>query len=294
MNTMTRTEGSKSRAVVPETSLGKTTRTCLVTGASSGIGYVTALEFLRAGYTVYGVARRVDKMDAICKAGGHVLAMDIKNESDIQRVVATILAEQGRIDVLVNNAGVGLHGSIEDTPLDQARTLFEVNVFGLARLTQLVLPHMRDQKSGTIVNVSSIGGEIALPLGAWYYASKHALEAFSDTLRQEVKRFGIRVVIIQPGIIKTDFEKETANELRTVSGQGAYHELAEAMAKRAETALGGGGKASDPSLVATAIRKAVEAATPKPRYAVGYVAGTLLRLNRYLPVRLFDRMVTLA
>jgi short-subunit dehydrogenase len=286
------TEGSKT--TTPETN--KTTKTCLVTGASSGIGHATALELLRAGYAVYGVARRVDKMDAIRAAGGCTLAMDIKNEADIERVVSTIINEQGRIDVLVNNAGVGIHGSIEETPLDLARNLFEVNLFMTARLTQLVLPHMREQRYGKIINISSIGGEIALPLGAWYYASKHAFEAFSDTLRQEVKRFDIDVVIIQPGIIKTDFENATPKELRTISGQGPYRELAEAMAKKAESAFDPTvrSKATDPAVVAQAIRKAIESPKPKPRYAVGYVAGTLLRLNRFLPTRVFDRMVTLA
>jgi short-subunit dehydrogenase len=285
---MKSTGESTTSAAAPEKA-----RVCLVTGASSGIGHATALELLRAGHTVYGVARRVDKMGAIRAARGHTLSMDIQNEADIERVVSTILSEQGRIDVVVNNAGIGLHGAIEDTPLDQARAVFEVNLFGIARLIQLVLPHMREQASGTIVNVSSIGGELALPLGAWYYASKHALEAFSDTLRQEVRRFGIDVVIVQPGIIKTGFEKETPTELRAVSGKGAYRSMAEAMAKRAETSLGANSKASDPAVVAKTIRKAVESATPKPRYAVGYMAGTLLRLNRVLPIRLFDRLVTL-
>jgi short-subunit dehydrogenase len=267
-------------------------KTCLVTGASSGIGHATALELLRAGYTVYGVARRVDKMDDIRAAGGYVLPMDISNEADIGRVVRTILDEQGRIDAVVNSAGTGIHGAIEDVPLDRARHLFEVNLFGMARLIQLVLPFMRQQRSGTIVNISSIGGEIALPLGAWYYASKHALEAFSDTLRQEVTRFGIRVVIVQPGIIKTEFEKDTPQELRAFSGRGAYANVAEAMAKRAETSLGEGSRASDPAVVARAIRSAIESAKPKPRYAVGYLARTLLLLNQLLPVRTFDRMVT--
>lgn len=219
--------------------------------------------------------------------------MNITNEADIERVVRTVIDEQGRIDVLVNSAGIGIHGSIEDVSLEQAHNRFEVNLFGLARLIQLVLPHMRKQGSGTIVNISSIGGEIALPLGAWYYATKHALEAFSDTLRQEVKQFGIDVVIIQPGIIKTEFEKETPQELRTISGQGAYRNVAEAMAKRAETSLGEGSRASDPVVVAKTIRKAVESATPKPRYAIGYLAGTMLLLNKLLPARLFDRMVTI-
>lgn len=269
-------------------------KVCLVTGASSGIGYATAVDLQSHGYIVYGVARRLERMAPLHEQGVHTLAMDIANEEDVERVVRTIADEQGRIDVLINNAGIGLHGSIEDTPLAKARSLFEINLFGTARLIQLVLPQMRRQKAGIIINVSSIGGEIALPLGAWYYASKHALEAFSDTLRMEVRPFGIEVVIIQPGIIATEFERQTAQELRNISGQGAYRNVVEAMAKRAETFFDGSSqsKASDPSVVAIAIRKAIESPAPKPRYAVGYVAGTLLLLNKLLPDRLFDRMMT--
>ncbi len=277
---------------ISKTSVETSPKVCLVTGASTGIGHATALELAQAGYIVYGVARRVERMGAIGAAGGHVLAMDLKNDADLERVVKTIMDEQGRLDILVNNAGIGSHGAIEDIPIEIGRNLFEVNLFGVARLIQLVLPVMRRQGSGTIINVSSIGGEITLPLGAWYYASKHALEALSDSLRQEVKQFGINVIIIQPGIIKTEFERETPQELRTISGKGAYANIAEAMAKRAETSLGEGSKASDPSLVAKTIRAAIESSAPKPRYAVGYVAGTLLFLNKFLPVRLFDKMVT--
>jgi NAD(P)-dependent dehydrogenase (short-subunit alcohol dehydrogenase family) len=164
---------------------------CLVTGASSGIGHATALELLRRGHIVYGGARRVHLMAAIREAGGHPLPMDVTKEEDLQRAVRTILDEHDRIDVLVNNAGTVVHGAVEDPPMAMARTEFEVNVLAPARLVQLVLPRMRRQRSGTIVNVSSIGGEITLPLGAWYYASKHALEAFSDTLRMEVEQFGV-------------------------------------------------------------------------------------------------------
>ncbi|QRO00841.1 SDR family NAD(P)-dependent oxidoreductase [Archangium violaceum] len=268
-------------------------KVCLVTGASSGIGLAAALELVRAGHTVYGAARRVERMDALRAAGGHPLALDVSHDADVERVVRTLLDAQGRIDVLVNNAGVGLHGSIEDTPLEKARHLFEVNLFGAARLVQLVLPAMRKQGSGTIVNVSSIGGEIALPLGAWYYASKHALEAFSDSLRQEVGRFGVRVVLIQPGIIKTEFEKGTAQELRDVSGHGAYANMAEAMAKKADQAFSSGeSKASDPSVVAEAIREAIDSPSPKARYVVGYLGRMLLMMNRVLPDRAWDRMVT--
>ncbi|MFF5205058.1 oxidoreductase [Streptosporangium sp. NPDC000396] len=265
---------------------------CLVTGASSGIGRATALELLRAGHIVYGAARRVERMDAIRAAGGHTMAVDVTNEADLERAVSTVLHEQRRIDVLMNNAGIGLHGAVEDVPIRQARDLFEVNLFGAARLTQLVLPHMREQGSGTIVNVSSIAGEISLPLGGWYHASKHAFEAYSDSLRQEVGPFGIDVVLIQPGIIRTEFEQETPRELRALSGRGAYRNLAEAMARRAEASFGERGKASDPAVVAKAVRKVLESARPKPRYPVGYLARTILMLNRILPDRAFDRMVT--
>jgi NAD(P)-dependent dehydrogenase (short-subunit alcohol dehydrogenase family) len=264
----------------------------LVTGASSGIGRATALGLLHAGHTVYGGARSVQRLDAIGAAGGHVLPIDLTDDADLQRAVQTILDQQGRIDVLVNNAGFGLYGAAEDVPLDQARYQLEVNLFGPARLTQLVLPHLRRQRSGTIVNVSSMGGEITFPLGAWYHASKHALEAYSDALRQEVRRFGIDVVLVQPGFIRTEFGVVTANGVRELSGHGPYRDLAEGLAKTTETLYREHGKASDPSVVAATIRNAIEAARPKPRYAVGYLARPLLALNRLVPARVFDRVAT--
>ncbi|MCK2222012.1 oxidoreductase (plasmid) [Actinomadura sp. ATCC 31491] len=264
----------------------------LVTGASAGIGKATALELIRAGHTVYGAARRLGRMGDIREAGGHALAMDARRPEDLERAVGTVIGEQGRIDVLINNAGTVLHGAAEDVPLDQARDQFEVNVFAPARLVQLVLPHLREQGSGTIVNVSSVGGEIALPLGCWYYATKHALEAYSDSLRMEVEPFGIDVVIIQPGIIRTGFEDHTARDLRTISGTTAYGEMAEAMARRAEAQLGDDSQGSDPGVVAAVIRRAVEAGKPETRYVVGWMADQLLELNRTLPDREFDRLVT--
>ncbi|NUW46061.1 oxidoreductase [Nonomuraea rhodomycinica] len=264
----------------------------LVTGASAGIGKATALELLRAGHIVYGAARRVPKMADIRDAGGHALALDVRRPEDLERVIGTVVAEQGRIDVLVNNAGTVLHGAAEDIPLDLAHDQFEVNVFAPARLIQLALPYMREHGSGTIVNVSSVGGEIALPLGCWYYAAKHALEAYSDSLRMEVEPFGIDVVIIQPGIIRTDFEDRTAQDLREISGTTAYRAVAEAMAAHAEAQLGENSQGSDPGVVATTIREAVEAARPETRYAVGWLADKLLELNRTLPDREFDKLAT--
>ncbi|WP_116200189.1 oxidoreductase [Amycolatopsis circi] len=266
---------------------------CLITGASAGIGRATALELLKAGHVVYGAARRVSKMEELRDAGGHPLAMDARSEADLDRAVRTVLDEQGRIDVLINNAGTVLHGAAEDVPLDAARDQFQVNVFAPARLVQLVLPAMRAQGSGRIVNVSSIGGEISLPLGAWYYASKHALEAYSDTLRMEVRPFGIEVVVVvvvvQPGIIKTEFEDQTASQLREYSGNGPYGRMAEAMASQSETGLADG---ADPAVVAETIRRAVEADPPETRYAVGLHAEELLKLNRTLSDREFDELVT--
>jgi NAD(P)-dependent dehydrogenase (short-subunit alcohol dehydrogenase family) len=262
---------------------------CLVTGASAGIGHATALALLRAGHVVYGAARRVPGMGALVAEGGHALRMDAREAADLDRVVAEVVEEQGRIDVLVNNAGTVLHGAVEDVPLELARDQLEVNLIAPARLVQLVLPHMRAQGSGTIVNVSSIGGEIALPLGAWYYASKHAMEAFSDTLRAEVAPFGIDVVVVQPGIIRTGFEDRTPAQLREFSGRGPYREMAEAMAARSETGLA---DASEPEVVADAIAAAVAAERPETRYAVGRLAEELLELNRTLPDREWDAMVT--
>ncbi|MET7329553.1 oxidoreductase [Nonomuraea sp. NPDC005650] len=267
-------------------------RVCVVTGASSGIGRATALELLRAGHTVYGLARRVERMEVIREAGGHAIGADVTAEADLERAVRTVLDEQGRIDVLVNNAGTSVYGAAEEVPLKRARQVFEVNLFGLARLTQLVLPHMRERRSGTIVNISSIGGEIALPLGAWYHASKHALEGYSDSLRQEVGRFGVRVVVVRPGIIATEFGDDTPRELREISGHGPYADVAEWMAAGAEKGFGPGSRASDPRVVGRAVARIVATRDPKPRYAVGYLAGLMLWVNRLLPDRLYDKMVT--
>ena len=162
-------------------------KVALVTGASSGIGEATALELAKAGYTVYAAARRVERMNHLTESGIRPISMDVTDDSSMQAAVEKIIADTGRIDVLVNNAGYGSYGALEDVPMDEARYQFEVNVFGAARLTQLVLPHMRKNRSGKIVNITSMGGKIHTPLGAWYHATKFALEAISDCLRPELK-----------------------------------------------------------------------------------------------------------
>ena len=170
----------------------------LLTGASSGIGYDTAKNLATAGHTVYGAARRLEKLEELRPFGVIPLQLDITDEDSIKKAVETIITEQGRIDVLVNNAGYGSYGAIEDVTLDEARNQFEVNLFGLARLTQLVLPQMRAQRSGRIINVSSMGGRLTTFMGAWYHATKYALEAFSDALRMETSDFGFRSPLSSP------------------------------------------------------------------------------------------------
>jgi NAD(P)-dependent dehydrogenase (short-subunit alcohol dehydrogenase family) len=268
-----------------------TTKTALVTGASSGIGEATALKLQELGFTVYGAARRVNRLEQLATRGIQPLAMDVTEEESMRTGVERIVAETGRIDVLVNNAGYGSYGAIEDVPSSEARRQFEVNVFGAAQLTALVLPHMRAQHSGTIVNISSMGGKIYTPLGGWYHATKFAIEAISDCLRIETKPFGINVVVIEPGAIDTEWGDIAADGLRAVSGSGPYAKQALAMA----TTLGSevnSRRASPPSVVADAIAKAVTARRPRTRYAVGFGAKPLIAMRKILPDRGFDTLIT--
>ncbi|MFF0034941.1 oxidoreductase [Streptomyces mirabilis] len=268
-------------------------KVALVTGASSGIGEVTALKLQELGYTVYGAARRVERMSRLAEAGVHVLPMDVTDTGSMQAGVDGIIAESGRIDVLVNNAGYGSYGAIEDVPLDEARAQFEVNIFGAARLIQLVLPHMRAQRSGTIVNISSMGGKIHTPLGGWYHGTKFALEGLSDCLRMELKPFGVDVVVVEPGAIRTEWGGIAADNLRKTSGDTAYAVQADAMAE----SLGSESTArrsSPPSVIADTVAKAVTARRPRTRYAVGFGARPLIFLRRALPDRAYDALVARA
>jgi len=272
------------------TSRRTTMKTVLITGASSGIGKETAKKLLSEGYTVYAAARRVDKMRDLEELGATTLAMDIAKDEDIVAVVERVGAERGGIDVLINNAGFGMYGAMEDTSLDDARYQFEVNLFGLARLTQLALPHMRDQGAGTIVNISSVGGKIYTPLGSWYHASKHALEGWSDCLRLELAPFGIDVIIIEPGAIQTAFGEVMAGPMLERSGESAYRDMAHKMAKATRDSYEPG-KSSPPSVVSDVISRALTADKPRPRYAVGRLAKPLIRLRKWGGDRVFDRVI---
>lgn len=258
-----------------------------VTGASSGIGLATAQHLLARGHTVYGGARRVDRMAPIEAAGGTALALDVTDDASMVAAVQRILDAEGRIDALVNNAGYGSYGAVEDVAIEEARRQFDVNLFGMARLIQLVAPAMREQRSGTVVNVSSIGGKIYAPLGAWYHATKHAVEGFSDALRLELAEFGINVAIVEPGAIRTEWDGIAVESMMETSGSGPYATFA-AKTKRFMEGAYEGSNGSPPSVVATAIAAAIESDRPKTRYVVGDQARLAVASRWLLPDRLFD------
>ncbi|MFC4783524.1 oxidoreductase [Nocardioides sp. MAHUQ-72] len=266
-------------------------RVALVTGGSSGIGERTAVRLGRAGFEVYAVARRVDRMAALEREGVTTFAMDVTDDASMVAGVERVVAERGRIDVLVNNAGYGSYGAVEDVPIDEARRQFEVNVFGLARLTQLVTPHLRRQGSGRIINISSIGGKFYEPLGAWYHATKFAVEGFSDSLRIELAPFGIDVVLVEPGPIRTEWNEISRESLTATSSGGAYEEMAahvRGVLERADTSRL---MSSPPEVVAKKIVKAATVRRPRARYPVGRNAGTILGARRLLPDAAFDAVV---
>jgi NAD(P)-dependent dehydrogenase (short-subunit alcohol dehydrogenase family) len=201
--------------------------------------------------------------------------------------VAQIIREQGRIDVLINNAGYGQFGALEDVPMDEGRRQLETNLIGPARLIQLCLPHMRAQRYGRIFNISSIGGKLATPLGGWYHASKYALEGYSDSLRNEVARFGIDVVVIEPGGVETEWSGIAGDEAERYSGQGAYADLVARFRKTQERLQ----KAPPPKVITDLIVRALKAKRPATRYHGGQLAGPLLFLRRVLSDRMLDALI---
>jgi len=265
-------------------------RVALVTGASSGMGKEIAKRLIKDGYQVYVAARTVDRMADLVGLGAKAVAMDISREADIVETVRRINVEVGGVDVLVNNAGFGLYGAVEDISLDEARYQFEVNLFGVARLTQLVLPEMRKRREGKIVNISSMGGKIYTPLGAWYHATKHALEGWSDCLRLELDPFGIGVVIIEPGLIETGFGDVVAEGIQNRSGGGAYAPMTEAVVRSTRGAYGQG-RGTPATRVAAVVSSALKARDPKTRYVVGKYAKPMIALRRWLGDRAFDRII---
>ncbi|MBS1662659.1 MAG: SDR family NAD(P)-dependent oxidoreductase [Bacteroidetes bacterium] len=263
----------------------------LITGASSGMGKDTAITLAKSGYKVYAAARRIEEMNDILEAGGIPLAADITKEADLQNVIQAIMRREGRIDILWNNAGYGLYGAVEDIPIEEAKRQFEVNLFGLARLTQLVIPYMRNADSGLIINTSSMGGKIYTPLGAWYHASKHALEGWSDCLRLELKDANIHVVILEPGIIKTEFGTILTDPMLKHSGKGFYKNIANQIAEATKKTYQNPSQYSTTAVITSTILKIIKSKKPKTRYRVGKFAKMLVWLRLYFGDRLFDRVI---
>ena len=224
-------------------------------------------------------------MGALAGQGVHVAELDVTDDASMTTLVDRVLTEQGRVDVLVNNAGYGSYGAVEDVPLDEGRRQLEVNLFGLARMSQLVIPSMRASGSGRILNVSSIGGHFGEALGAWYHASKFAVEGFSDSLRLELHGFGIHVVVIEPGSIRTEWGGGALDSARNYSGSGAYAEQVDAMAALYAEADNRG---TEPSVIAETILDAVQARRPKPRYATPFSAKAIIAATTLVPDRLLD------
>ncbi len=265
-------------------------KTALVTGASSGMGKSIARRLIQDGYQVYVAARNVEKMADLASLGAHPLRMDVSVDEEIVSGVNTILAETGGIDVLVNNAGFGLYGPVEEIGIDEARYQFEVNLFGAARLTQLLLPAMRDRRSGHIINITSMGGKMYSILGAWYHATKHALEGWSDCLRLEVAGFGIKVVIVEPGVIETGFGDAASDTIVRRSASGPYGHLVN-MVSSAIKKTYGHGTGSSPEVIAEVVSRAVKSSNPRTRYAAGKFAKMLIRMRVWLGDRMFDRII---
>lgn len=260
-------------------------KTVLVTGASSGIGEATAIYLAQNGFTVYGGARRTEKMEALKKYGIRPVSLDVTSDESMVACVKHIQQETGGIDILVNNAGRGFYGALEDVPMADAKNLVEVNLFGAARLAQLVLPAMRKNGYGKIVNISSIGGKVGLPLGVWYHASKFAIEGLSDALRNEVRQFGIDVIVIEPGGTRSEMTGIGIEYVLRVSGKTAYQHLAKGIAKMYAAIKG-----VDPVVIAKLIKKGIEAKKPKARY-VAKNARSFLLMRKLLSDSLFDKLL---
>ena len=262
----------------------------LITGASSGIGKETALSLIKEGHIVYGVARRLEMMQDIIQAGGHSIKMDILKERNIDEVVNQIIKEQKRIDILINNAGYGLWGAVETISIAEAKRQFDVNIFGLAYLTKKIIPLMRKQKSGKIINMSSMGGKVYTPFGAWYHATKYALEGWSDCLRIELKSFGIDVILIEPGVIKTEFQDVMMDSTVERSIGTPYEKKLKALEKATQE-MYERGIGSPPSTITKLIVKAINSHHPKRRYVGGLFAKPMLFIKKWFGDKMYEKAI---
>ncbi len=261
----------------------------LITGCSSGIGRATAIEAAARGHRVFATARNPETLRDLESRGQiRTLALDVTDAASIRDAVAAVLAEAGHLDALVNNAGYGQYGAAEDVTAEEWRRQFDVNLFGAIEVARAVLPAMREKRRGTIVNVSSVAGKIAIPFAAPYCASKHALEAFSDALRVEVAPFRVRVAVIEAGPIETRFgDRARAGVARLLASPGPYSPFYRNAERAMDTDFQAG--KLPPEAVARVILKAIESENPKTRYRITRLARALILLRRFLPDRFFDR-----
>jgi len=266
----------------------------LITGCSTGIGRATALRLAKAGHTVYATARQLGTMQELGAAGCMLLELDVCDEASIRAAVAKVEAEQGAVGVLINNAGYGSEGPIEEVPMSEVRRQFETNVFSLTALTKLVLPGMRRQGWGKIVNLSSMGGRLTLPGGGFYHATKYAVEAISDALRFEVQGFGIDVVIVEPGPIKTEFGDTAIARVAALGGPDSpYKEFRTVLQRQIRDAYEGplGRFAADADAVAKVIETAITASRPRTRYVITLAAHVMMGLRRWVGDRAWDAVM---
>ncbi len=273
---------------------GEASRSVLITGCSTGIGRATAIRLARSGLRVYATARRLEAIEALAGEGCHLLPLDVCDPASMEDAVARVEAEHGGVDVLVNNAGFGLTGAVETLSLDEVRRQFETNLFGPLWLTQRVLPGMRRARAGRIVNVSSVAGRITLPGGGAYHASKHALEALTDALRMEVRGFGVDVILVEPGAIRSAWV-DTAVRSQAASGDPGdpYADFHGHVSRRLRGAHEGLLRlaAGPPEAVARVIERAITARRPGVRYVVPRVSRLFIASARWLPDRLWDAMM---
>ncbi|HEX5700269.1 MAG TPA: oxidoreductase [Rubrobacter sp.] len=266
----------------------------LITGCSSGIGWATAERLVDVGWRVYATARNIEKLAPLEKRGCALLPLDVTDEESMISTISEVERREGAVGVLVNNAGYSQSGAMEAVPMEKVRRQFETNVFGLARMCQLVLPGMRRQGYGRIVNVSSMGGKLTFPGAGYYHATKHAVEALSDALRFEVRGFGVEVSVIEPGLIKTGFAETAVGSMDGSDGENPYAGFDQAVARATAenyergpiSRLGGG-----PDAVAEAIERAISARSPRSRYAVTPSAHLFMRLRRLLPDGVWDAVL---
>jgi len=279
--------------------MGDVSKVVLITGCSSGIGRATARRLAAGGWTVYATARRLDSIADLEAAGCRTLALDVDDEDSMVAAVRTIEERHGAVGVLINNAGYSQSGAIETVPLEAVRRQFETNVFGLARLTQLVLPKMRDQRWGKIVNLGSMGGRLVFPGGGWYHATKHALEAISDALRFEVRGFGIDVILLEPGLITTEFGNAAVASMQSVDGaettaaDDPYARFNATVGSATQGAYEGPLRllGAGPDRVAKVIEKSIRKRRAPTRVTITPSAKLSIPSRRLMPDRVWDAMM---